>query len=833
VFTLALRGVRFNTARYVATLLAIITGVAFFAATGFVSDRVIDALEGDVDRQYGNVDVAVVVKDDGPTNEDFAKTLVIPGEAAARFRAANGVTAGGGVLTGPVTFVGGDGSTFGDGTTGRLWIADDSLNPLDVVEGRAPQQPGEVAVDRGTVSRESLTVGQRLKVLTVSGPHDAVLTGVTEFGNTDSIDTGGTVSIPSSSAFEWLRDGRVQYESYYLRGSSSPEQLTREISPLAPPGYLAETGDAFRQDKRDEVGSIGRILKQGLQGFALLALFVGAFVIYNTFSVIVAQRQRELAVLSAIGATPKQIKRSLRYEGLVIGLVGSALGVVVGIGLTFVLILALQALGVELPGSGIKINSSPVISGIVLGTLITFFSVTIPARRAGRVEPIEALRDAAAETGTLSRRRGVVAAVLVVLGLGGLLFASGIAGVGVSALMLVVGAIVAGPFIAVGGAHMLKPVLRRSGLEGRLAVDNSARNPKRTATTANALLIGVFLVTFVTVAGTSLKDYVVGEIQRLDSADYLISSDGGSIDPALVTRLESVEGVEKVTPYRLESVTINGKPTLLSTADNGALVKIAGIKATKGSLSELGDGTIAVSSQTGEGIRPGASVNVVTSQGATRDLRVVAVLDTTIDAADVGNLVEPTTFDALVGETAPTAAFIDAVDGAESDTRDAIDNVVARRPDITVTEGNALGKTVASVFDFLINAVNGLLLMSVIVALIGIVNTLSLSILERRRELGLLRVMGMVDKKVQRMVRLESALIAALGTVSGIAVGLAIGWGLIAAINRLSDASISFGFPAFRLLLVLVLGIVLGLLASYIPARRSTRLEVLDAIQAT
>ena len=240
-----------------------------------------------------------------------------------------------------------------------------------------------------------------------------------------------------------------------------------------------------------------------------------------------------------------------------------------------------------------------------------------------------------------------------------------------------------------------------------------------------------------------------------------------------------------------------------------------------------------MSSQTGDSIRPGSSVRVVTSQGTAKDLRVVAVLDTTIDAADVGNLVDTPTFDALVGETAPTAAFIDAVDGAESDTRDAIDNAVARRPDITVTEGNALGKTVASVFDFLINAVNGLLLMSVIVALIGIVNTLSLSILERRRELGLLRVMGMVDKKVQRMVRLESALIAALGTVSGIAVGLAIGWGLIAAINRLSDASISFGFPAMRLLLVLVLGVVLGVLASYIPARRSTRLEVLDAIQAT
>ena len=209
------------------------------------------------------------------------------------------------------------------------------------------------------------------------------------------------------------------------------------------------------------------------------------------------------------------------------------------------------------------------------------------------------------------------------------------------------------------------------------------------------------------------------------------------------------------------------------------------------------------------------------------------MLDASIDANDVGNIVTPGTFDSLVGDTAPTAAFIDATSGAESDTKDAIDDVVARRPDITVTAGNALGQTVGSIFDFLINAVTGLLLMSVLVALIGIVNTLSLSILERRRELGLLRIMGMTDKRVQRMVRLESALISALGTVTGLVGGLVVGWGLIFTINRLSDAGIGFGFPGLQLLAVLVLGIVLGVVASWIPARRSTRLEVLDAIQAT
>jgi putative ABC transport system permease protein len=405
--------------------------------------------------------------------------------------------------------------------------------------------------------------------------------------------------------------------------------------------------------------------------------------------------------------------------------------------------------------------------------------------------------------------------------------------VGIGALLLVVGVILAGPLIAIVGARILHPVAARFGLEGRLAVDNSARNPKRTATTANALLIGVFLVTFVTVAGTSLKDFVVAEIQKIQSADFVVASDGGSLDQELIENLKAVDGVEQVTPFRRESATIEGKASLISTADGGTLVDIAKLEADKGSLSDLGPGKIAVSNSSGTNYRVGSTVKVANAEGTSQDLEIVAILKFSIDQAQVGNLVAVPTFEELVGSTAPTVAFIDATSGAQSDTEDAINELVAKRPDITVTAGNALAEVIGSVFDFLINAVNGLLLMSVVVALIGIVNTLSLSILERRRELGLLRVVGMTDRRVQRMVRLESGLISALGTVTGVVLGLAIGWGLLVSIDRITDANISLGFPGLQLLLVLVLGVVLGLVASYLPARRSTRLEVLDAIQAT
>jgi putative ABC transport system permease protein len=371
------------------------------------------------------------------------------------------------------------------------------------------------------------------------------------------------------------------------------------------------------------------------------------------------------------------------------------------------------------------------------------------------------------------------------------------------------------------------------GLEGRLALDNAARNPQRTATTANALLIGVFLVTLVTVAGGSARNFAVSEIQKLESADYSISSVGGTIDDELVGDLVGIDGVKQVVPFRTESVTIDGDAARLSSGDLVALSEVAALDVEDGSLDDLTDGTIAVSANEQFGHELGDVVSVVDAAGDTADLEVVALIEDSIDSLFVGSVTDVATFDALVGDTAPTEAFIDVETGAQSDVEDAIDERLALRPDISLIAGNALGQLVGQVFDFLINAVNGLLLMSVLVALIGIVNTLSLSILERRRELGLLRIVGMVDRRVQRMVQLESVLISVLGAVTGLVLGTFVGWAIIFSIDRLAEAGVPFTFPALQLLLILVLGVVLGALAAFIPSRRSTRLDVLDAIAAT
>jgi putative ABC transport system permease protein len=838
VFKLALRGVKLNAGRYIATIVAIMTGVAFFAAAGFLGDRVTSALEGNARDQYAGVDAAITIDPDA--NDDFGENLKISADVVSQMAALPEVAAIAGHLTGSVSFLADDGTTFADGATGRLWIEDEELNPTDLVEGSAPSASGEVTVDRGTADDENLTVGQSVTVLTLAGQKPATIVGITEFGDNDAEDDGGTVSISSADAFEWLNSGLAEYEDAYVRTDGSQDDLVAALQPLVPPGFKVQSGADFIQEQVDAAGSIGKILKQALQVFALLALFVGGFVIVNTFTVIVAQRLRELAVLAAIGATPKQLKRSLRWEGLLIGLIGSVLGVVVGFALTYALVAVLSATGVDLPGSGLRVTPNVVTQGIILGTLITFFSVMRPARKAARTEPIEALRQSAVENDSLTRNRIIASAILVGGGAVGLVAAPSGAILGPAALAFFVGMIVAGPVIALGGSKVFRPVMSKFGLEGRLAADNIGRNPQRTATTSNALLIGVFLVSLVTVSGNSVKDFAVSKIDELSSADFNISSNGGTIDDQLVADLEAIPDVTRVVPFRTESVAQQngtGTPVTLSTGDLAELADVANVRLDAGAqiteVGDLQDGQVLVIGFATDKPAVGDTVTYQSAQGSTVELTVAGVIKSSLDSLRLGNLTTPTSFDGFVGETAPTEAFIDTEDAVQSDVQDEIEKITDLRPDIALTAGNQLSQVIGQIFDFMINAVNGLLLMSVVVALIGIVNTMSLSIIERRRELGLLRIVGMVDRRVRRMVRLESIMIATLGTVTGLVMGMFMGFSLVFAIDRLSGANISVNFAPTQLAVVLVAGVLLGFLAALIPAHRSTKPEVLDAIQVT
>lgn len=832
---LVLSSVRHNLGRYVATLVAIIAGVGFFTAVSVVSDGVIRSLDGNVDAQYGNVDVAVVP--DSPevslSSTTQAEPPKVPQSVAESLLALPGVEAGAGVLTAPVSFADADGTAFATSATGRLWIDDDDLSPISVAEGEAPSATGEIMVDRGLAEDHDLAVGDDLTLLTLAGEQQVRLVGLSAFGDADALDSGGTVSLSADDAFGWLGGGDQEYDAYYLRATGDAEDIVAAADEVVSAGLVVQTGAQFRADQRELTGSFAQGLKTGLQGFAVLALLVGGFVIFNTFTVIVAQRLRELAVLAAIGATPRQLKRSLRLEGLVLGVVGSLLGVAAGYGLTLLLQVVLRLTGNELPG-GLTFNGANLAAGVLLGTVITVLSVLVPARRAARTEPMEAMRDAAVESASLGRGRATAAVVLAVLGLAGMLLGGGLAVVGFGAVGIAAAVIVGAPYLARLGARLVRPLLSRRGIEGRLAVDNAVRNPKRTATTANALLIGVFLVTLVAVAGASLRDYIVDQVNDVQSADYVLFSQGGAVDEGFVDDVRGVDGVEDVVAFEREPMTLDGEIVTVSSGDLAKMRELASLPTDEGSLDDLTGETIALLETGAEDLPAvGDTVTLEAAGGRTASLRVVAIMAPNQDTAQTGSLVPPEVLSALVAKTVPTIAFIDLADDAGGATKDDIQALADRRPDITAVEGNALGELLGTVMDFLIQAVMGLLLMSVVIALIGIVNTMSLSILERRRELGLLRIIGMTDQRVRRMVRLESVLISLLGTVSGLVLGFTVSLLMVLAINRQGDAGLGLSVPWGQLAVILVLGVVLGILAALLPSRRSTRLDVLDAVSAT
>ncbi|MGH1489714.1 MAG: ABC transporter permease [Acidimicrobiales bacterium] len=829
---LAWRGIRHNPGRFLATIVAIMLGTAFYSATGFVSDRVISTLENDAARQYEAVDLRVTRAGEGMQESGDPRAGSNSGigdETTSALAELPDIDAVSGVLTDPVRIAGSDGSSAE--IVGRLWISDEELNPVAIDSGRAPAASGEVALDAGSLEKLGFAVGDTVALGTRTGLNQATVVGSTKFGSSNALDGNGTLSVHATDAGLWLSDGLIRYDEVHVRSDTLDQaELSEAAAQVLGGEYATELGDEFVALQRKEIGTIGKIIKQALQAFAGLALFVGAFVIYNTFSVVVAQRVRELAVLRAIGATPRQVKRALRFEGLVIGLLGSALGVVAGLGLALILDFVLKRFNVELPGSGLKVTAFTVISALAIGTLVTVLSVMMPARAAARTEPIEALRESAVEPPSFSWLRLILVSVFGAIGLAGLLQGNKSWTVGLGLVGVFVAVVVAGPILATGFGKLLAPVMRMLGLEGRLALDNTTRNPARTATTANALLIGVFLVTLISVAGQNVRDALVALLQEPEAADYSIGSLGSVLDDELLSSLSNIEGVDSVVAFSRAAVDVNDFPSTISTGDLDQLAWVSTLNLREGSFDDLEPGTAV----TGFAESVGDTVTISGVSGADeRTLRVVGILEIDDDSSKVGTFVHADTYGEIVGNDDVTMAFVEAVKPPPEALKDNIQAAVSGRPDLTLEEGNSSGGIVGTALDFVVNAVNGLLLMSVLVAVIGIVNTMSLSVFERRRELGLLRAIGMVDRRVQRMVRLESILISALGTLVGMLLGLFGGWALIRALNRSEVVHINFALPYPRLLLIVGLGFTLGLAASILPARRSTSLDVLDAIAAS
>jgi putative ABC transport system permease protein len=836
--------------RLLSTTISVVLGVAFMAGTMMLGDT----LDSTFDDLFADINEEVDVEVRGAE-------LFDPGFGAVRspldeslvddVAEVEGVSAAAGyVQTQNGRLIGSDGDTLGSDqgapTLLSSWIPDPGLSGLQLVEGRGPEAEDEVAINAGAAEDGALQVGDPVEVLSAEGRVAYTLVGVYQIGGRDS--AGGTLTADFLPEVAQRLAGQPgQFDTILARtgdAGTSQAQLVERVQEVVPDGTEVVTGEQAAEELADSISSGLSFFTTFLLVFAFIALAVGSFIIFNTFSILVAQRGKELALLRAIGASRRQVLASVLVEASLVGLVASVVGLVLGIGLAVGVQALLGGLGLDLPSSGTTLRPDTIVTAILVGLAVTLLSAVIPAWRATKVPPIAALRDVAQDRSGTSVVRLVIGLVVVAAAVASVLPAFGddpdsgaIQSVGLGALLLLVGLVILGPVMARPLAKLLGsplPLLR--GTTGTLARENAARSPKRTASTAAALMIGVGLVAFITVFASSARASVDAEVNRGFLGDYVVQSSAFDLGVPLsfAEDVGDVEGVASVASIQQGGASVrlpdgDTANTFLGAVDPERFLEVIDVRMAEGRLTDLEPGGIVVDRQVArnDDLGVGDTVEVTFTTAATAELTVAAISD---DPTLLGQwTITQDDWSAAVPNATDAVVFIDLEQGADADAALAVlDELAEPYPTIEVQDRNEFLGSIASMLNQLLNVVYGLLALSVIIALIGIANTLSLSIHERTRELGLLRAVGMSRRQLRSAVRWEAAIIALIGTVLGLVVGLLLSWVLVEALK--AQGFSQYRVPGGPLAVIVVVFAALGVLASVLPARRAARLDVLKAI---
>jgi len=723
---------------------------------------------------------------------------------------------------------------------GAAWLGNDDLNPFELSSGRPPQADNEVVIDKGSADSAGFVVGDSTTVLTQSGPQPVTIVGIAKFGDSDSpAGASYTMFTPEAAQAYLTHPGKIDAIKVVAEPGVSEEQLVANISKVVPAHTEVLTGAQITKETQEQVKDDLSFFNVFLMVFAIIALFVGSFIIYNSFSILVAQRTKEMALMRAIGASRKQVTRSVLMEAGVVGLIASALGLAAGVGVAAGLKALLAGIGIDIPAGGIVLTGKTVIVSAIAGLGVSIASAVFPARRAAKVPPIAAMRDVAVDHSSRSRRRVVNGSIITGLGAAamglGLFGDAGIAPVGIGAVLVFVGVAVLGPVLARPISRVIgAPLPRLLGVPGNLARQNAMRNPKRTSATAAALMIGVALVGFITILASSTKASVAHNVEKTFTGDLVVSSNvggAGGLSPQLAEQLAALPELDAVTGFRLAPAEVDGSSTNLVSADPKALQQISDLGLSSGSLDDLHAGEIAVFADTAKdkGWKLGQQIPVRFADTGTKPLTMVATF--TEDATVGEYFVGLEAFDANISDHFDRQVLMTVADGVDIEAaRAAVTTVADAYPQGEVQDRGEYSKAQTKNMDMLLNLIYALLALAVFIALLGIANTLALSIFERTRELGLLRAVGMTRRQLRATVRYESVIIALLGTTLGLAIGSAFGWSIVKA---LEDQGLdTFKFPVTQLAVVTVIAALAGVAAAALPARRAARLDVLGAITA-
>ncbi len=828
----SLRNLAAHKVRLALTVLSVVLGTAFVAGSFVFTDTLQKTFDSIFENTAQGVDVRVSTDEhhsSGVPLTDVDTITTLPGVGTVAP-----------AVSGQIVLIDSDGvavQTGGAPSIGRSYLPPDQAlgESDDYVQGSPPAQVGQIAVNAGAAERAHLTVGDTTKVLVPArGVLDFTVSGIYDTGT----DSGGFVgaAFVDSQARELFTDGEhVEYIDVAGAGMS-PTQLRDEIA-AALPDAKVQTGDEVREETKAQVTQALSFLNYFLLAFGAIALLVGTFIIYNTFSMIVAQRLRELALLRAIGAGRKQVGRSVVFEALVVGVIGSALGIAAGIGLAYGLRALLNSFDVGLPDGPLQVGPRTILIGLMVGVVVTTISAYVPAQRASRVPPVAAMREEFASTGDSLHVRTIAGAVLGALGAVGLVIGSRGSGagaavvVGFGALGLILAVLFAAPALSrpvVGalGAVLAKPF----GPVGHLARTNAVRNPRRTAATAFALTLGLMLVSVIGVFGASAKASINQLVDSGVSADYVLTGPNQIGVPSGAARaVRNLPDVQSATALHPVSVTVDGEREGGASV-NGPLDGVIDYRLVQGGADLTGNHLIvSQTAATEKGWTLGKTIPMESDDGKVVDTQVTGVFE---DNQLVGDwLVSDEVYrEVMPAATIPDlAVLIDAKPGTDlAQLRGELESATKQFVVVQVQDREEFKGAQGQQIDTLLGILYGLLALAVVIAILGIVNTLALSVVERRREIGMLRAVGMQRAQMRRTIYLESMLIAVFGAAVGVVLGIAFGWGFVSTLKEqgLDQVTVPWG----QVIAMLLGSGVVGVLAALWPASRAARTRPLEAI---
>ncbi|MGE3323788.1 MAG: ABC transporter permease [Acidimicrobiia bacterium] len=848
MWLVTIKGLWAHKLRLVSTAVAIILGVGFMAGTYVFTDTIGRTFDDLFSSAYSGTDTVVrsvqTVEGDGPGSDERRPPL----EASLldEVRALPEVERAEGYVRGYAQLVkrsnkplgGRSAPTFGFG-----WIDDERLIPFRIVDGRAPTGPDEIAIDKASARIGEFAVGDTVKVLSTSPTQSFTVVGIMRFGTADSPAGASAVAFTPERASQLFQtDGK--FDAIRIAGKPG----------LGEVAVTEAVSKAIGNDDREVLSGteITKITQSNLRdrlngftvfltAFAYLALFVGMFVISNTFSILVAQRTREVALLRTLGASRRQIVSSVLLEAGVVAIISSLAGMVAGMGLAWALRALFTAVGFTLPGGGLVVLARTVIASLIAGVGITVISAVIPAWRASTVPPLAAMRDVAVDRSASSRVRLIIGLVMAA-GVAALT-AKGLSGngspltVGAAFAAGIITVTVLGPTISGPVGQAIGAVIARwRGTTGALAQRNAVRNPKRTARTAMALTIGISVVAMVLTFTSSFKGLVSRTIDGQFSADYIITGRSFTgFSPEVARKVSEVPGVEAVTGIRFGSLEVNGEKEFAAAFDTEAIGRLVDLPVVAGAISDVGEGEIALSDEvtSKRSLELGDEVDVLMPLGPTK-LRIGAILDDTkIRSILQGGavIISIDTYDAGFTEQLDFQVYAKVSKTSDLDAvSTAIESALVDYPSAQVLDQAEYKRSISDQVNQFVYVVFFLLFLSVLIALFGVANTLLLSIHERTRELGLLRAVGMTRAQVRAAVRWESVIMALIGVLLGMSLG--VGFGVLIMRSLRDDGFTEVVVPWTALAVITLIGIAFGVMAGIRPARSAAKLDVLSAISS-